>query len=526
VDTAATDPPPAGIRRVSLWSLREDVLVEANTGEDSVLVLTRWGEIRVDSPGPAAKELLRRMSFGPVSLENVLGAPAREPAAEELAQHKRLHEVLDQLQCAVVRSLGLQNAAGPLLSVVPIARQATFDPPELDSGQVVRLSRFAALRVGEAGMLLESPLALHRVVLHRAVATWVVGSLGRPTTPAATAAALHLAEPVALDLVSYLVAAGMVVLSQPGALPATARFAEDSDPVLMPWSHHDLLFHSRSRLGRHDDPHGAVFPYAERLPPEPAVKPPPAGPRLPLYRPALADVLAADPKLTAVVEARRSFHEFGPTPVTAEQIGELLYRTARIRSLRPGPGAPGETPYVISDRPYPTSGGLHELELYLTIDRCTGLARGIYHYDPLEHGLTLVNENEDDLSELLDAARVSAGMTAPPPVLLTMTARFRRVSWMHSGLAYATSLKHVGVLQQTLYLVATAMRLAPCAIAGGDSDAAARAFRLDWRAESSVGEFIVGSPPEKIIKSTSSDTPVNDPWWAGHGMEDFDPNNQ
>lgn len=60
-------------------------------------------------------------------------------------------------------------------------------------------------------------------------------------------------------------------------------------------------------------------------------------------------------------------------------------------------------------------------------------------------------------------------------------------------MAYATTLKNVGVLYQTMYLVATAMGLAPCALGGGDSDRFAAAVGSDYYTETSVGEFLLGS---------------------------------
>jgi SagB-type dehydrogenase family enzyme len=80
-------------------------------------------------------------------------------------------------------------------------------------------------------------------------------------------------------------------------------------------------------------------------------------------------------------------------------------------------------------------------------------------------------------------------------VLLIVAARFQRVMWKYASMAYALILKDVGVLYQTMYLVATAMNLAPCAIGCGNADLFAQATGTDYWAESSVGEFLLGSRP-------------------------------
>jgi len=43
-----------------------------------------------------------------------------------------------------------------------------------------------------------------------------------------------------------------------------------------------------------------------------------------------------------------------------------------------------------------------------------------------------------------------------------------------------------------MYLVATAMDLAPCALGGGDSDLFTKVAGTDYLQESSVGEFMLG----------------------------------
>jgi hypothetical protein len=44
-----------------------------------------------------------------------------------------------------------------------------------------------------------------------------------------------------------------------------------------------------------------------------------------------------------------------------------------------------------------------------------------------------------------------------------------------------------------MYLAATAMGLAPCAVGAGDSELFAQAAQTDYRVETSVGEFLLGS---------------------------------
>lgn len=235
-------PPAVDPRRIPLWSLRDDVLVEVDPGGEQAVLLTRWGEVELGRPGRLVVEALRRMSFGPVLLDNVVaGGP----------QRRRLAELLDGLQDVLVRSLGTEDGMGPLLSVVPVARYATFRPRPAPDGQPIRLSRSASLHSEDDALVLESPLAVHRVALHQPVARAVTAVLGGATTAGAVAAALRLPTGLVVDLAGYLIGTGLVVPATPdeppaGSRAAAVRTAEDVDPGLLLWSHHGLLFHVRS----------------------------------------------------------------------------------------------------------------------------------------------------------------------------------------------------------------------------------------------------------------------------------------
>ena len=148
-----------------------------------------------------------------------------------------------------------------------------------------------------------------------------------------------------------------------------------------------------------------------------------------------------------------------------------------------------------TSRPYPAGGSLYELELYVVVQACTGLAPGLYHYDPEGHRLIRLRGRTAEVAALCrDAAAATGVPDDSVQVLLILAARFARVAWKYESIAYALTLKHVGVLYQTMYLAATAMSLAPCAIGGGDADLFARAAGTDYCAETSVGEFLLGSP--------------------------------
>jgi SagB-type dehydrogenase family enzyme len=200
------------------------------------------------------------------------------------------------------------------------------------------------------------------------------------------------------------------------------------------------------------------------------------------------------------VEARRSLRAYGDQPVTTRQLGEFLYRVARVKSLRQ---VEVETPhgpvtFDMAARPFPSGGSLYELEFYLAVQACDGLDPGLYRYHPQLHRLAKICDETAEVNHLIHDASSSAAIPeASVQVVVILTARFSRLTWKYSSIAYALILKHVGVVYQTMYLTATAMGLAPCALGGGDSDLFARASGVDYYDESSVGEFLLGSRPAR-----------------------------
>jgi SagB-type dehydrogenase family enzyme len=274
------------------------------------------------------------------------------------------------------------------------------------------------------------------------------------------------------------------------------RSPEDESVALQSWEFHDLLFHARSRTGRHDAPIGGTYRLAGRLEPPPVLKTIESSWSIDLYRPDLARLEREEPPFARVQEARRSIREYGGRPLTDRQLGEFLYRVGRVADYWTSevPTPQGRIPLAFAPRPYPGGGALYELELYVVVNACAGLAAGLYHYDPERHRLGWVPADRRDLENLLRDAALPTGIPQERlQILIVVAARFARMAWKYASIAYSVILKDVGVLYQTMYLVATAMGLAPCAVGCGDADLFARAAGTDYYTETSVGEFLLGS---------------------------------
>src|SRR5208283_3841305 len=143
-----------------------------------------------------------------------------------------------------------------------------------------------------------------------------------------------------------------------------------------------------------------------------------------------------------------------------------------------------------------SGGSSYELELYLAVDKCERLPRGFYHYDAGGHALMPIDVRSQELDALLKGAELAMGVTAAPQILVTIAARFGRISWKYSSIAYALILKDVGVLLQTLYLTATDMGLGGCAIGIANIDLFAKMTGVEFHVEGPVGQFAIGRGAE------------------------------
>jgi SagB-type dehydrogenase family enzyme len=455
-------------------------------GPDTIVVQLPPRRFRLKLLDAGVVAALLRLADGQASRGELDQIAARTLPAADLS---RLDIELGRLACRSLVHYSCVVSGRELLRAIPTSVLACFRFTDLPPSARLRLSRFAYMRrLGDASVL-DSPASHVHVTLGQPF----LGSL-----LAACSASRGLAEITTMvpGADSAEVRAAAAFLHGVGVLAVADQngaTAEDSSCSVAQREFHDVAFHAASRNGLTASATGGTYRFKTCIPPTPVLKPAPAGPSVALPRPDLKRIMHDDPPLGQVMEARRSLREHGDLPITVGQLGEFLYRVGRIKTVRKvGEGA-GRA-YEVSSRTYPSGGATYDLELYVTVRDCTGLGPGVYYYDALGHQLTLICERADMVRKvLLNACRASATPT-PPQAVITMASRFNRVSWKYESIAYSVTLKNAGVLYEAMYLAATAMNLAGCGLGSGDSALFSLITGLDPLAESSVGEFMLGTP--------------------------------
>jgi SagB-type dehydrogenase family enzyme len=448
--------------------------------DDARLRFEQGGHVSVLGGLDGSASLLAALADGPVPLAILTDGPSSNGAAATV--RAALQHMTERGFLRFELRLGQDN----LMTAVATSALARFAFDRYQPGTSYQLSRFACLRRRGSSLIAESARSFTRVVIaDRRLAALLCG-LAEPAAESTVAAraAMPEAETVSAAF-AFLAGVGLLVPVRDGSC------GEDSDPVLVQREFHDALLHAQSRRGLTDQAIGGVYPHAGKIAPTPVLKEPVSREFISLDRPDLDALMTSDPPLAQVMESRRSVRDFADRELTAAELGEFLYRVGRVKAIRTAaPGSPKS--YGTSRRSYPSGGGAYDVEIYLTLRSCAAAPAGFYHYDPLRHGLELVTSRADIVAAFVGEARRAAGLKDSPQVAITLASRFTRLTWKYRGIAYATTLKNVGVLYEAMYLVATAMGLAPCGLGGGNAALFARATGLDPLTESSVGEFVLG----------------------------------
>jgi SagB-type dehydrogenase family enzyme len=325
-----------------------------------------------------------------------------------------------------------------------------------------RLSRYASIVSSKADELvlwyLISPLAVGRLVIDDVQVITLLYSL--PNIPPEFDA----------EVVTML----MMLLGQAG-------FLDNHDKEYAVWPVQELM-------------HAVNIPIDLRAPQPPVapLKPPMSDDVVAL--PEIAPEAWQDDSFAHVIQTRRSRYVYSETPITIAQLSEFLSRTLRVHGEVKGHS------YDTTLRWYPSAGAAYELEAYLSVYQCEGLETGFYHYHPANHTLEHLFLDPAIRQQWREQAYTSTGyqLKSTAQILIFFTARMGRLQNKHRGLALAYT--NLGVVEQTLYLTATAMNLAPCALGGWPAKTFAQQTGIPLAEEALVGQFLVGSMQAEDVR--------------------------
>lgn len=175
--------------------------------------------------------------------------------------------------------------------------------------------------------------------------------------------------------------------------------------------------------------------------------------------------------LTSALWERRSAYHYARRPVDLGALSSLL-RLAVGVSRRIEAYGSADHPLGMA----PSAGGLRSLTAYLVVTSADGLVPGVYAYDAPAHAVREILTG--DPREALRAAYVQPEFADRAPVTIALAAHLDRTLAKYPLRHYRTLHVDAGIAVQNLYLVASALDLSCCAVAGFHDGAAACLLRL------------------------------------------------
>src|SRR6266851_4801917 len=211
--------------------------------DGSTVLQSSDAEIALGRPSLGIQTVLRVLSSDGATEEQLLNLVSQfgdGAEASRVSYHLRHFIRLGMLR-QTVRSNGIK-----LASLIPIVATCEEIPDELATEARYVISRFSYLHTVGGQFVLESPLAVAKIVIYDSRVMALLNTLVRPRTlEELYDASQGISRGSAVLLVRLLL--NCHALSR----VREERNVEDEAPTLAQWEFHDLLFHNRSRLGRH-----------------------------------------------------------------------------------------------------------------------------------------------------------------------------------------------------------------------------------------------------------------------------------
>lgn len=191
-------------------------------------------------------------------------------------------------------------------------------------------------------------------------------------------------------------------------------------------------------------------------------------------------VIEGGMSLWDALRKRRSVRDYREVPITARELGWLLWAAQGITEIEGG--------YAF--RTAPSAGALYPVETYLSVQMVGGVEAGIYHYNVREHSLELVRAGDHRLE--IARAALNQDFLAEGAVVFAWTGIFGRSKWKYRERAYRYVYLDAGHIAQNVALAAVALGLGSCQIAALYDDEVNALLGVDGKDESIIYMTVVG----------------------------------
>lgn len=186
------------------------------------------------------------------------------------------------------------------------------------------------------------------------------------------------------------------------------------------------------------------------------------------------------PNVWEVLRRRRSIREYSRTPLSPDELSNLLWATQGLTEKSASPWY----------RTAPSAGALHPIDTYLIINRVEDLEAGIYFFHIPD--FKLVMKQKGDFSAPIAQAALDQSAVRDAAVVFVWVAVIRRSRQKYRQRAYRYIYLDCGHICQNLYLAATAMNLGCCGLGAFFDDEVNALVGVDGEEETAIYLATVG----------------------------------
>jgi SagB-type dehydrogenase family enzyme len=207
---------------------------------------------------------------------------------------------------------------------------------------------------------------------------------------------------------------------------------------------------------------------------------------------ALTNLDLAFSEVLAKRETARALH---PTRLKLEDLATLLHHAY---------GVTRDNKDQVFQRPFrsvPSADALYPLELFFHTTHVTGLAAGLYHYNPIRNSVSFLRGG--DHSGLIAAALTQKHLAISASLIVFITAMFERTTLKYGNRGYRFVLLEAGHVAQNLSLVAAALDLGCVSIGGYFDREIDELFSFDGLTQSTIYLLALG---EKVVDPPAAES--------------------